>query len=253
MTSTESKKFPFLNRAPITEAIVDIRARPSEGTTLDLLKQAVNKTKDDYPIQNERRKWESKLELKADGPNATTADLGVDGFLCQSADQKKVAQFRLDGFTFSHLKPYPGWDAVITEAKRLWTVYRDCAKPVAIERVAVRYINIIQLPLPLASLNDYLKSLPNDLIPTFKFNLNRFIFSVAGELPDQQVGVIATQALEPVQNLPHCNVIFDIDVFKPAETSASDDLIWASINSLREIKNQIFFEQLTDKTIELLK
>jgi uncharacterized protein (TIGR04255 family) len=61
----------------------------------------------------------------------------------------------------SHLAPYENWNAVRDEARRLWALYRSIAKPSKLIRLAVRYINRIDMPLPLGDFKDYLRTVPD--------------------------------------------------------------------------------------------
>ena len=47
------------------------------------------------------------------------AQFQVDGYVFTSADGKQVVQYRLDGFTFSRLRPYTRWEEVFAEAQKV--------------------------------------------------------------------------------------------------------------------------------------
>ncbi len=63
-----------------------------------------------------------------------------------SEDEVKLVQFRLDGFTFNRSKPYTSWEQVFPEAFGLWKEYVSLAAPEFVNRIAVRYINRLDLP-----------------------------------------------------------------------------------------------------------
>ena len=65
----------------------------------------------------------------------------------------------MDGFTFSRLKPYETWENLRDEAYRLWQKYREITSPEII-RVALRYINKLEFPLPIKNFSDYLTAAP---------------------------------------------------------------------------------------------
>lgn len=52
------------------------------------------------------------------------------------------------------------------------------------------------------------------------------------------------------QKLP---LIFDIDVIKKANFMKKESDIWMDFNLLRQFKNEIFFNSITEKTKELFK
>jgi uncharacterized protein (TIGR04255 family) len=88
------------------------------------------------------------------------------GFRFERADARRVMQTKLDGFSYSALAPYDEWEGFRPEAKHLWKLYRDICHPIRVTRVAVRYINRIDIPLknsdPRSSLQleDYFKTYP---------------------------------------------------------------------------------------------
>jgi hypothetical protein len=77
------------------------------------------------------------------------------GWRFVSPDKLHVFQARLNGFTFSRLPPYVDWESFRTEARRLWDLYRAVANPIAPTRIAVRYINRLDLPLPIVAIGPW--------------------------------------------------------------------------------------------------
>ena len=82
------------------------------------------------------------------------------GFSLTSEDGKQVFQVRLDGFAMIRLAPYASWDPFRDEARRLWNNYRESTHPVKVDRMAVRYVNRLELPLPLVDFKEYLRTVP---------------------------------------------------------------------------------------------
>src|SRR5258708_20692263 len=78
-------------------------------------------------------------------PTTTTSAMGW-----QYSAGSLVAQFRIDGFTFSKLEPYTTWEEVFAEASRLWQLYVAKAQPPEGIRVAGRDINRLRVPVPAA-------------------------------------------------------------------------------------------------------
>ena len=79
----------------------------------------------DYPKLRPRRRFQGKFELKEGQPlSSETVDLGVDGYLNWSSDEKQVTQFRLDGFSFNRLRPYTGWETCYPEVMRRWAFFK---------------------------------------------------------------------------------------------------------------------------------
>src|SRR5439155_19957410 len=104
----------------------------------------------------------AKIEIQGGKVITEVDQLGFQGSRFDATDGKTVAQFRSDGFTLNRLKPYEDWRTLWNEAKRLWLVYVEHVKPVGVTRLALRYINELQLPLePGEDFALYLAAPPN--------------------------------------------------------------------------------------------
>ena len=246
--------YPHLDRAPITEALVDFRVKLPERMNLAKLASIHEAISSDYPSKKERMRMEGEINVK-EGKFITKTTL-VDGYIYRSKDEKQVVQSRLDGFTFSRLKPYQDWERLRQEAFRLWKLYSDIATPEAITRVALRYINTMEIPLPIHDFSEYLTFPP--MIPkNLPQEINNFLIRYAFHHPGFAADGIVTQTLKPIMGggthgfLP---IILDIDVFTvPSGSNQTNEKIWEIIDRLRNFKNLIFYSSIKPKTVELFK
>jgi uncharacterized protein (TIGR04255 family) len=171
--------------------------------------------------------------------------LGVQGYLFISQPRTEVVQLRLDGFTFSRLRPYTNWEEVLRAARRLWNHYANVAPVEAVVRVAVRYINNFSIP-PGRYPADYLTTQP-----AMPEGLQRI--SIRSSLSRLLLHDLATGANSVVaQALEHANgsvtaVVIDIDSYKTEEDfGLSGEAFWPHLEQLRDLKNRIFFGSITE-------
>ncbi|MEK7180645.1 MAG: TIGR04255 family protein [Patescibacteria group bacterium] len=165
---------PFPN-PPITEAIFDIRVIMPKETTLEVLLSFQDSIKDDFPVKKDRRKIEGGFQFGEDSPPKVIASSSVvDGYWFHSNDGHKIVQARLDGFTFNRLKPYSSWEGFNGEANKLWHHFIKIAKPAKVSRLALRYINRIELPLPLKDFKEYILTIP-EIGPNIPTGLSDFL------------------------------------------------------------------------------
>lgn len=176
---------------------------------------------------------------------------GPDGFLFESPQEKKIVQARLDGFSFNKLKPYENWKTFYKEAREFWDLYRTITKPEKIIRIALRYINRIEIPLPIKDFRDYILTVP-EVAPTLPQGLAHFFMRLL--IPNEKIKATTaiTETMELMNSGKTLAIIFDIDTWKETEYLLDSKEIWKDFQKLRTIKNQIFFESITDKTKELL-
>ena len=135
------------SKAPLTEAVLDIRVElPSEITIQDLSGVQIGE-EERYPQREDNIIVVGQMSMGRQV--GASAQQTHNGYRFVSHDNRQIFQARLDGFTFSRLSPYETWESFRNEARRLWEVYRPIAKPKNIKRMALRYINRLDLPLPI--------------------------------------------------------------------------------------------------------
>lgn len=245
---TDWQIFP---NAPIVEAIIDIRTVLPSDTDTTKLAQFGEILKDHYKHREEQKYLKSNVRLheKNKEPEIRT-ESGIKGFLFRSEEQQKVLQVQIDGFSFSKLKPYETWDLFFEEGKELWNHYVEIANPSKVVRIALRYINRIVVPADFSDFNEYLLTNPK-IAENLPQSVANFFMRLTMVRPEIEAIAILTQTMEDLtgNKLP---LILDIDVVKKKEFKA-DDEIWKDFLELREFKNEIFFNSITDKTKELFK
>ena len=239
-----------LENAPITEAVVDFRVSLPGDFRVDRLREARERLARDYPQAEERKGVETHLEFAGGQPKETrTRDLGFQGIWLKTEDQKTVAQFRVDGFTFNRLKPYTRWEQIFPEALRLWNVYVELAQPQSVTRVALRYINHMNLPSPRAELDDYIVTSPR-LPPSVPQILSSFVTRVVLEYPERRMTAHVIQVLEVGVQTPAPSLLFDIDVYRTGDFEVGATTMEEILGHLRAYKNDIFFGSLTERFVE---
>lgn len=241
--------YPTLDKAPIVEALFDINVQQNPETTLEELESIHQQIQERYSEKG--RKITAQISFVPDKP-MPPAKSETQGFFFKSTNENKVFQARLNGFTFNKLSPYETWDAFKDEARELWDLYTSVAKPLAITRIALRYINKIFIPLPIEQFGDYFKTLPQ-LSPDVPQHLNTFLMRL--EIPDPDSGAMGI-IIQTIENSTEDNflpVILDFDVIIQGEYKISDKAVWGDFEKLRKYKNLLFFKSITEKTLELIK
>ena len=145
MTSIDlAETFPHLSKAPIVEAVIDIRVVPSVKWDEICLQSDLKQRLPDFPKVEPLREARYQLTIGKQN-NPTVEDLGCVGFKCQSSDNLHIAQFNKEAFVFSRLKPYLDWAQLRQEALRLWAIYFELLKPREVIRIGLRFINCIYI------------------------------------------------------------------------------------------------------------
>jgi len=241
---------------PITEALIDIRVDLPKEITLDNLILFYDEVKERFPLKEEKVHWRTGFKVAAgDVPQISEHVAGVGGYLFRSSDKTKVVQSRLDGFTFNKLKPYEDWETFCDEARELWIKFLKIARPKNTTRLALRYINQIDIPLPFNDFDEYILTIP-EIAPGLPSALSEFLMKLV--IPNDEIKSKAV-ILETMKNVEIRNgqkvlpLVFDIDVFRLISLDPNSEEIWNIMGILRNFKNDIFFKSLTEKAKELFK
>ena len=248
-------EYEVFQNPPITEAIIDIRTILPDDISLNDLEKLHDRVKDRFPQKEEMKFFSGKMKLpdKHDsGFDFINNDSRTLGYLFKSEKGSTVVQFRLDGFTFNKLKPYQNWEIFSGQGRDLWNLYLETTKPSQIQRIGVRYINHILLPLPFDDFDEYILTNPK-IAPDLPQGL--FSFFMRFEIPHPEMGfnAIVTQTMEPPNEERRLPFVYDIDVFKMEDYTKNPDKIWDDLTDLKKFENDIFFKSITDKTKELFK
>jgi len=239
-----------LPHAPIKEALIDIQVALAEKVTAEVLNSRYSQIADQYPKHETLQKGEFGLHSNEGQPTKLTIGQSVVGYRYTSEDRLRVVQFRIDGFTFSQLEPYDTWAEMKAQAVRLWGVYAASVSPSPITRVATRYVNLLKLPTNI-ELKEYLVAPPT--IPAgLNQELSSFLTRVEIREPAIKAHGILTQAFEGVHN-GYAPIVLDIDVFMARQFDAHEEEFWRCLDQLRDFKNTVFFESITEKAMELFQ
>ncbi|MBI5493036.1 MAG: TIGR04255 family protein [Deltaproteobacteria bacterium] len=240
------------SKAPIEEAVFDIRIDPALAMEGKELESLYTKVSDFYPIKEAQKTFELIGEIKeGELAKSQAKDIGVIGFRFWDADRKQVCRIGLDGFGFSRLKPYSDWEICFPEAMRLWNIYKKEFNPRFIKRVAVRFINIINIPEVRFELEDYFNNPPQP--PSgLPQNVAEFLSRLKVKY-EENFFAIVTLALQ-MPTVPNvASILLDIDVFTEIPFNADDeDQLKNVFERLHYIKNDIFEKSITSKTKELI-
>lgn len=236
------------SRAPITEALIDLRVELPDGVTLATLTDVHSSIKADYPMLQELMIFQGQMVAGA-SVGATASQTQV-GYIFSSSDQKQIFQARLDSFTFSQLAPYDRWDTFRNEAQRLWSIYQSVTKPKCVSRLALRYINRLDLPLPFEDLKDYLRTVP-EVSPDLPQNLSGYFMQLQIPQEDLRAMLILNQALIPPPSLDVVSVLLDIDINREIELPDTET-VWDVLEQLHTRTDQVFEACITDCTRELI-
>src|ERR1700733_4656695 len=153
---------PHYEKAPIAEALIDIRVANPDALTLDQLTAAADALAGEFPSRHPIQQL--MFGFQAAAPSAAHGFMNNQeqiGWRLHNKAQDRVLQLQRIGFTYSHLPPYTDWATFRDEAHGCWDIFqRTVSAALPANRIAVRVINKIPTPTAEIALEDYLKVYP---------------------------------------------------------------------------------------------
>ena len=237
-------------RAPLTEALIDIRVElPSEIELSNLLRMQTGQ-ENTYPKREDCLIAHGEMSVGSEV--RASAKQTPNGYRFVSQDNRQIFQARRDGFTFNRLAPYDSWESFRDEARRLWTLYRSIADPKNITRIGVRYINRLDLPLPITDFKDYLRTVP-EISSGMSQGLSGYFMQLKLPQTDLNAMLVLNQALIPPPAPKVVSVLLDIDLYSDSDLPSDEQGLWERFEILRTRKNKVFEACITDRVRRMIQ
>jgi uncharacterized protein (TIGR04255 family) len=242
--------FEIYKNAPITEAVLDIRTRLSDPS----LARLAEVRDASYPNLFQTPNLMAFTFTVNEGQPSFNTSSDPLGFSYRSQDEKNIFQVRKDGFSHNRLSPYTEWQSFSSEARRLWSIYKDQAEPIEIELIGLNYINEIFIPFGV-SFGEYFKTyieVPSEL-PQM---LVGFSFTYQLVLPSEVGFLQIAQGYGPPKKPDHTTVILNIQASKQVNRKASEvneEELWSMFENLRYAKSHAFEACITNKVREMIR
>lgn len=242
------------SKAPISEAVIDLRADFLTQPTIEVLEAIASRIGDGLPLRQRVNSFAFNLAATESSPElvGSTAS-SVLGVRLSSSENDRVLQLLRHGLAYSHLPPYSDWGTFTDGLKPLWDGFVAGCHVQSVNRIAVRYINRIPVPNG-ADVDDYLALGARIPDAVTKHIIGYFVQIVLPipELGPQYRAVINTGVEPGVASNP-AGLLLDIDVFCEGSFAVAGDEIWAVLERLHSKKNEIFEASITDRVREIIR
>lgn len=206
----------------------------------------------EYPV----RKKNIHVGLELDGSEIplgksklnAKSDAKIESYIYMTKDQKDRVEVLEDTLTYVCEREYTGWDNFVGKVSGLLDIFGGILGNVRISRSSIRFVNRFVL-------SDF--SDPEEYFTTVVskdgggiFPVRQYGFKIQYEVPDTNVYAIVNQSAD--SDIPgEYAYLLDIDVLDRQSIIFQKETIVGGLERLREIKNRIFFDSITEKTISL--
>ncbi|MBP0631976.1 TIGR04255 family protein [Cupriavidus sp. AcVe19-1a] len=238
--------------APITEAVIDVQVEFGSEPNNSTFSAVAETLSGQFPIVAPIHFMEINVTGATDqSPSHFKSSQLEVGLRLSSEKGDRVLQLQRRGFTYSHLPPYTSWDTFCREARALWDVFSTKLAPTVATRVAVRYINRIEILEERFELEKYFLLYPK-LPEGIPQDISSCFMQIVMPQPDISGNASATLtfAAEPNPRPGATAFLLDFDVFSTCRVSPGSEEIWDTLALLRSRKNKLFEACITDATRE---
>jgi len=179
-----------------------------------------------------------------------TTDAQIRSYTYFSADQKSRLEISTDTITFIDENKYSDWEHFKELTKSYLSIISDVLSNCEVTRTSIRFINRFtfdNFDNPQEYFKTLISSAENNQLP---YPLRQYGFRLVMDTPNTDIYSIVNQDIE---NVPTNKYIytFDIDVLDKQHLFFNVNTIVENIEVLRDVKNEIFFNNLTQKTLDL--
>jgi uncharacterized protein (TIGR04255 family) len=237
--------YPKLSKAPIVEAVFDIRCRLPKDSGLDVLKGTADRLQADYQKLRRQVVQAHLFKIQA-GTREMRSTETPQGYRVEKEDRTQMVQLRRDGFTLNRLRPYTSFDELWPEVLRCWQIYAEATKPTEVTRLALRTINRIELEAGLVQVAEAFRIPLETRVVGMEQSGFLHRWSLLGEHHCRANVALATRP--PMER--KVAVIFEIDAFKAVDLDLEVDSLTRNFGQLRELKNAIFFGSLSEAQLK---
>ena len=243
MTKTEARQ---LKSAPITEAIISYKVSRTDSDK-GILKSIAEEIKGEFPEYEWIYGFDSAINGQSSG--------SVRGVRCKNEKDNIVVQIKFDGLTINKLEPYHSWESLYEKALPIWKIYCEKMDFEELLRINVRYINKFYIPIEDdVELSVYIKN-PPQYIEGLPVHISSYLTRLTIHDEKKAISANMVQAFKPSEQEDQgCVMLIDNDCWKDiGKKNVDDKELLEGFSTLRELKNNIFFGTLTEKTMELFK
>jgi uncharacterized protein (TIGR04255 family) len=230
------------SRPPITEAVLEFQFEEAFGDR-DLEKMRDRFARAYPSIELLQHIQVTFLEGKA------TTQSSLNGYKMTAASAIDVLLIQRNSLGTVRLSPYHQWETLRSRAEENFETLAKILGRRKIMRIGARYMNRFDVPSsevegkPLTTLLNVGVTLPENVAA----EIANYAFTVEGREAVTGAKVRLQSAILPPALLEHVSISLDIDAYLDANIPGRMDEIWNCTELLREAKNSVFENSITDE------
>lgn len=246
-------QWPILNNPPVVVAMFQLKFDMDNVKLEDFLNF-------DQSLRHDLTERNDNFQASISIPNTTSIPLGKSkvtgetdarriGYEYFSKEQKRKLSINEGTITYIDETPYQGWDSFKDKILKYLKILEPILRETTVLRTSIRFINQFKFEKfddPTEYFDTLVTAISDDGI--FAHPVMKYGFQMSLEMGDSVISHVKQSAEKISDNIVYA---FDIDVLDYNNLIFNVDSIDTTLDGLRCYKNDIFFKNLTPKTLAL--
>ena len=245
------KEWPKLENPPVVAAVFQINFDSSNLTLEDFSKYDNSIKELGFPkradgIEASLNVDQSRIPLGKSKISATS-DAKLIHYSYSSEDNKKRLTFSDSNITYIDESEYEGWTKFTDSVINILSKIDSILEHRTIKRTSIRFLNQFNFD-QFDDPTEYFKMVISSTEESLPYPLAKYAFKTTFKVSDVSHAVV-NHFLDRVDD--RYIYILDLDILNSRSYEYDSSIVRELLEQLREIKNTIFFDNVTDKLIEL--
>ena len=235
-------------KPPIVEATIEVRT----NEVLD--RRDLERCRDRFKKRYEKVEDLAEVTLSF-AAGAVTHQSKPMGYKLTAANAVDVMVINPISIVISRFAPYVNWEALIGDFQQNYELYVKIVGRRPVIRIGARYQNRIDVPNALikgANWPDFVRVLPS-LPKEIADSSGSYYINVQPPFRDTKIKLIIQTGPVTEVLLDHTSLQLDIDAFMDSDLPTRVDLLWEEFAKLRDVKNAVFENCITDASRKLFE
>lgn len=245
-----NKSWPTLKNPPIILAVAELRFRLPEKYDIINLKRNDGDLIKKYPNRVDNLTGNINIPGPVIGLSTATVDSRQIGYTYTNSDKSRKLIISKENLVYVQEGKYSDWNSFKQEWTYIVNHFADILNGIEIERLSIRFVNqfvVTEMTSPL----DYFNSSISAKDGVIKYSVDLYFYRYIMKVPESYLRLIVINSLQEISSVNY-TFIFDIDVLSDEHFTFNLSKISDIMESLREKKNETFFNNITEKTLAII-
>ncbi len=239
-----------LNNPPVILAAMEIRYMLPKDFKVSILKKDEEFININLPDRLDNFTGNINMPNPTEGLSTAQVTNKQTGYIYLNKEKNKRLLISNENISYVIEGKYPGWEVFIKECLDYIDHFKQILGDIVILRMSIRFINRLMFN-ELNAIEDYFNVAISASEGTIEYPIDTYFIKYGIHIPETGIRANVVQSLEE-RSADSYLFIFDIDVLHDMQENFYSINFEENFEELRNLKNDIFFKNLTAKTLKTL-